>query len=703
MSKKFLEGLNDEQRQAVEHSHGPLLILAGAGSGKTKTLTHRIAYLIAEQGVAPAHILAVTFTNKAAGEMRERVEQLLGGHQSIPYLGTFHSICVRILRESGTGIGVPANFVIFDDADSLSLIKQAMQELRIDETTLAPRAALSYISSAKNELIDAATYAGLASLPVQRRAAEIYPLYQRLLEQARALDFDDLIMKTVRLFKTDAQAYALWSGRFEHILVDEYQDTNTAQYELIKLLARPHGNLCVVGDDWQSIYSWRGADFRNILNFERDWPKVTTVKLEQNYRSTKAILAAAHQVITKNKQRSDKRLWSVGPDGTPVQIIPVANERAEAETIISRIKIATDIGAQKLRDFAVLYRTNAQSRTLEEVFVRYGLPYRIVGGLRFYERAEIKDILAYLRFAYQPDDLVAFRRLINVPPRGIGRVSLEHILTAAAEHSLLSVLEAPERHVPRLSTKSRTSLIALAAIVNRTRADFAAGVPLSRLVEDIIRATGYLEHLDDGTVRAAERIENVRELISVAREYDAAGLAAFLEEVALVSDIDQWDATADAVTLMTVHAAKGLEFPIIFMAGMEEGIFPHSRSLFEPDAMEEERRLAYVGMTRAKAELYLLYAHSRLLYGTTQHAPPSRFLSDLGDSATTLAGSASLPIESAPPPTLEVAVGDRVRHPIFGEGIVEELDGEAVTVAFQGHSVKRLHLGFAPLEPVKRS
>jgi DNA helicase-2/ATP-dependent DNA helicase PcrA len=691
----ILADLNDAQLRAVQHDTGPLLVLAGAGSGKTRMLTHRIAYLIEERGVAPEHIIGVTFTNKAAGEMLERLKYLQTADR-LPYVGTFHGLCVRILRESGDAVAVPSNFTIFDSSDQLAAIKQAMAQAGIDEKTAAPRALLGLISSAKNELIDASGYARLAATPLQRRAAEVYPHYQQILADAGGLDFDDLLMQAVRLLKTDRTAAGKWAERCQYLLVDEYQDTNTAQYVLIKLLAARHGNVCVVGDDWQSIYSWRGADFRNILNFERDWPKTTVIKLEQNYRSTENILDAAHRVIAKNQQRSDKKLWTKAGGGAPVRLLPVANEHQEADAIVGAIKAALELKLRGHGDFAVLYRTNAQSRVLEDAFVRYGVPYRIVGGMRFYERREIKDMLAYLRFLFQPRDRVAFERLLNAPPRGIGPVSLERLKAAAGTDSYSAVLADPARHVPRLPAKAATSLIKLAGLLSRLDAQLASGGLLSQALSDLVRGIGYLDYLEDGTLRGEERAENVRELISVAREYDAVGLGGFLEEVALVSDIDEWDARSQAVTLMTVHAAKGLEFPVVFMAGMEEGIFPHSRALYEPDEMEEERRLCYVGMTRAKQELVLSYARQRLLYGSIQHGPPSRFLADIGDGATL--SPATQPAElTRQPVSLDLTVGDTVSHPVFGDGVIRELEGETATVIFKGKAVKRLNLSFAPL------
>lgn len=729
----LLEGLNEKQKQAVKQIEGPVLILAGAGSGKTKTLTHRIAYLI-QKKVSPYNILAVTFTNKAAKEMRERVAALLGeNHENrsfMPYMGTFHSICVRLLRQDGEAIGIPKNFVIFDESDRQSAIKQAMKQLFIDEKQFKPSSISNMISGAKNELITPEEYAGTATLPAQKVAAQVFPLYERTLIEAGALDFDDLIKRTVSMLSNHASLQKKWSEQFKYIMIDEYQDTNSAQYKLIKLLTNENENLCVVGDDWQSIYSWRGADFRNILNFERDYPKATVIKLEENYRSTKNILDAAHLIITKNEQRSDKQLWTKAGAGSPVQIVQVQSEAHEGESIITKIKTQVDMRLRPYGDFAVLYRTNAQSRALEEVFLKYGVPYKIVGGTRFYDRKEIKDILAYIRLIYQPEDRTSFLRIVNVPSRGIGARSLEKFFEWASSNNLkLSQALHQAQQCREVSGKAYKGLVDLGNLIAdlRKQAPESEGVvdsdepgllsllgenkvPLSvsQFVEAVIRRTGYLEYLDDGTIQAGERIENVKELISVAKEYDSYGLDNFLEEVALLTGLDSIDERADAVTLMTLHAAKGLEFPVVFMAGMEESVFPHSRALFDPNEMEEERRLCYVGMTRAREELFLYHANSRMLYGNSQHNPASRFLSDIDSEAvapknmeTTFkpVGISETP-DFIPEPSLDIAVGARVKHQLFGVGTVVEVDGEMLSIAFKSKGVKKLNASFAPLELV---
>lgn len=721
MPEDLLTGLNTEQRRAVETTDGPLLILAGAGSGKTKTLTHRIAYLIANHKATPYNILAVTFTNKAAKEMRERVAVLLGQNPDnrsfMPYMGTFHSICVRLLRQDGEHAGIPKNFVIFDESDRLSAIKQACKTAMIDEKAFPPRALGGLISNAKNDLVTPAEFVGIGSGPLHKTAAQIYPLYQKILKDNAALDFDDLIGRTVHLLQTQDAIREKWRQQFKYIMIDEYQDTNAAQYKLVKLLTAPHQNVAVVGDDWQSIYSWRGADFRNILNFEKDYPKTTIIKLEQNYRSTKAILDAAHSVITKNEDRSDKKLWTDAGEGRPVQVLQVVNERAEGEAIVRRIKNATDARFRQFKDFAVLYRTNAQSRAVEEVFVRYGVPYRIVGGQRFYDRKEIKDIMAYLRLIYQPEDRVSFERIVNVPTRGIGTKSVQNFYAwqQANGFSLQAALESVKDH-PNLTSKAKAGLLELGDILSVSR-QLMEETTVPGLIDSLLRRIDYIHFLDDGTPQGEARAENVRELLSVAQGYQELGLDGFLEEVSLVSDLDSHDSKGNSVTLMTLHAAKGLEFPVVFMTGLEETIFPHSRALYDQHEMEEERRLCYVGMTRAKEELVVSYAVSRMLYGGQQHNPPSRFLADFDGKmeiensflANMQARAAMQPpaddfsqahpsYDDEPRYVLELNEGDGVRHQVFGTGTVLEIDGDNVTVYFKGKGTKKLNTAFAPLE-----
>ena len=1087
MQDDLLVGLNPEQQRAVETTDGPLLIQAGAGSGKTKTLTHRIAYLIATRRATPFNILAVTFTNKAAREMRERVANLLGQSAEnrgfMPYMGTFHSICVRILRQDGEHVGIPHTFVIFDESDRQSAIKQANKQLMIDEKAFPPRVIAGLISSAKNEMISPEEYGGMGNSPAQDVAAKVYPIYERILKDASALDFDDLINRTVSMLKNHQEIRGKWQAQFKYVMIDEYQDTNAAQYQLVKLLTNKDKNIAVVGDDWQclvpgtlvetsyglkkienvsgselirsasgygktayfkvlakkqfafrgevihiktvsgkelvctpnhllfvrwgktdsyfvylmysaakgyrigmakgtrfdgkkddiglrvranqeradrmwilkvcasreaavytealfaykygipmlvfhafsnrsmrfgqqyidalykeidtekrakelmadvglafdyphfspqattrngiksvnvnvvlfgdkrisgqsgwsasrisvnttgrqdlqifeslgytiragragtfrsevhkldygkieqilekikaengngglqiskyafitdkkfnfmsagqvppgmvvpaaaeddsvdedqvievekkiysgpvydldveqvhnyiasgvavhnSIYSWRGADFRNILKFEQDYPGCAVIKLEQNYRSTKHILDAAHAIIAKNQQRSDKKLWTTAGDGLPVQMVQVNSERAEGEAIVRRVRNGVDSGLRKYRDYAILYRTNAQSRSIEEAFVHYGVPYRVVGGVRFYDRKEIKDIIAYLRLIYQPEDRVSFERVVNVPTRGIGAKSLENFFAWQRLNgfSLLQALREAE-NCSDITPKARKGLSELGDMFTALR-EIVDETPVAALIDSLLRRIDYLHFLDDGTLQGESRQENVKELLSVAQEYQDVGLAGFLEEVSLVSDLDSADFNGDAVTLMTLHAAKGLEFPVVFMTGLEETIFPHSRALYDQSEMEEERRLCYVGMTRAKQELYMLYATSRMLYGGVQHNPPSRFLSEIDaefqpDSGLGLSNffgnnfpqsnysdsqptGSSQPANDEPRYVPDLNEGDNVRHKIFGTGTVVELDGDVATIYFKGKGTKKLNVAFAPLE-----
>lgn len=708
----LLVGLNPEQARAVVTTEGPLLIQAGAGSGKTKTLTHRIAYLIATNRATPYNILAVTFTNKAAKEMRERVAQLLGqssdNRSFMPYMGTFHAICVRLLRQDGEYIGLTRSFVIFDESDRLAAIKQVSKQLHIDEKSFPPRVLSSLISSAKNEMISPSEFSGTANSPAAQAASQVYPLYERALKDAAALDFDDLISKAVHLLQTQQHIRDKWQNQFKYVMIDEYQDTNTAQYKLVKLLTNTQNNIAVVGDDWQSIYSWRGADFRNILRFESDYTNCTVIKLEQNYRSTKHILDAAHAIITKNLQRSDKQLWTEAGNGAPVQILQVVNERAEAEAIVRRIQNGVSSHIHRFNHYAVLYRTNAQSRSVEEMFIRYGVPYRIVGGQRFYDRKEIKDVMAYLRLIYQPEDRVSFERIVNVPARGIGAKSVQNFLEWQRQAGLM--LEQAMTQVAictNLTPKARKAIGELADIIQALR-EIKDETHVPALIDSLLRRIDYYHFLDDGTPQGESRQENVKELISVAQTYQDVGLDGFLEEVALVSDIDGADFDGNAVTLMTLHAAKGLEFPVVFMTGMEETIFPHSRALYDQSEMEEERRLCYVGMTRAREELCLLYATGRMLYGGVQHNPPSRFLAEIdgefqqadnyGYSDPYAQESYNESESQEPHYVPELTEGDTVKHRLFGVGTVMELDGDNAVIYFRGKGSKKLNVAFAPLE-----
>lgn len=1079
----LFDGLNPEQKRAVETTNGPLLILAGAGSGKTKTLTHRIAHILASNKALPHQILSVTFTNKAAREMRERLASLLGQppetRSLVPYMGTFHSICVKLLRQDGSYAEVPPNFIIFDQSDQLSAIKQVCKTLYIDEKLFPPKQISHLIGSAKNEMMSAQDYQAIASSPLQQKAAEIFPMYEKTLSQAGALDFNDLIGKTVVMLENNQQVREKWQNQFRYIMIDEYQDTNAAQYKLIKLLVNGEKNIAVVGDDWQcltpetlvqtssglkkiedvkkgdqvlsasgfgntgfssvvavkktpaykgqiiqlqtasdkslnvtpnhilfarwdktdnyfvylmyaegkgyriglakgtrfdgkkydiglrvranqeradrmwilktctsraeanynealfafkygiptvvfhayanrsmgitqsqidllydqvdtekrakklmddnwinfeyphfmpqatsrngqtkinlnvvlfgdkrlstkspwsasrisvnttnrnslkfledlgfkvrkgrnetfrveinnldygqieqillsikpdnklrickyaflsgkkflflpasqihlgmklarvedgkvledevidtgkrdyagpvydldidkvhnfcasglivhnSIYSWRGADFRNILKFEKDYPSAAIIKLEQNYRSTKNILDAAHTIITNNKERSDKKLWTAEADGKPVQIVPVVNERAEAEAIISKIQASTNAKFNTYDDFAILYRTNAQSRSLEESFLRYGVPYRVVGGVRFYDRKEIKDVIAYLRLIFQPEDQVSFDRIANVPARSIGAKSMQSFLawrTSKGYGINQGLLEVEQCDV--ITPKARKGLADLNELLLDMRQAVESAPPYA-LLDSLIRRLDYLNFLDDGTIQGESRVENVKELLSVAKQYQDQGLADFLEEVALVSDADSVNIktgetaqVSGAVTLMTLHSAKGLEFPVVFMAGMEESIFPHSRSQYDAQEMEEERRLCYVGMTRARQELYMLYSSSRLLYGGLQHNPPSRFLSEIQSANLNISMSGlsesfnftrQEPImnsqEQVYIPDLEE--GDQVEHQTFGIGVVLNVEKETANIFFKGKGTKQLNITFAPLKKIE--
>jgi DNA helicase-2/ATP-dependent DNA helicase PcrA len=723
MPQDLIVGLNPEQARAVETTEGPLLIQAGAGSGKTKTLTHRIAYLLSTHKASAFNILAVTFTNKAAKEMRARVAELLGENSEnrgfMPYMGTFHGICVRLLRQDGEHIGISRSFVIFDESDRQAAVKQASKQLMIDEKAFPARVIGGLISSAKNELLMPEDYHATANSPAQKVTAQVYPLYQQALKDASALDFDDLINQTVRLFRTVPEIRQKWQQQFKYIMIDEYQDTNAAQYELVNLLTNNERNIAVVGDDWQSIYSWRGADFRNILKFEQDYKDCAVIKLEQNYRSTGYILKAAHDVISRNLQRSDKELWTEAGDGLPVQLLQVHSERAEGESLVRRIHNGVDAGTRHFRDFAILYRTNAQSRSIEEALVHYAIPYRVVGGVRFYDRKEIKDIIGYLRLIFQPEDRVSFERIVNVPARGIGAKSLQNFIAwqRGTGMSLQSALEQVDECMD-LTPKARKSLGELGDILAALRI-VADDASVGGLIDSLLRRIDYLHSLDDGSLQGEARQENVRELLSVAQEYQDVGLDGFLEEVALVSDLDSADFDGDAVTLMTLHAAKGLEFPVVFMVGLEESIFPHSRALYDQSEMEEERRLCYVGMTRARQELYLTYATSRLLYGGVQHNPPSRFLSEIDADAVTNAEVAytftqkptnnwqsqetddsynqSVP-DDEPRYIPELNEGDSVRHQMFGIGTVMEIDGDNAVIYFKGKGARKINIAFAPLE-----
>ncbi len=697
----FTDGLNDEQARAVTHGDGPLLILAGAGSGKTKTLTHRIAYLIGELKVFPSRILAVTFTNKAAKEMRQRLAQLLDedadNRQFMPWMGTFHSICVRILRMDGASIGLDKRFLIYDTDDQVSLMKQIMKARGLTDKDIKPRAVLSVISNAKNEMRSAEDFSMSARGPREQKIAELFFAYEKALKEAAALDFDDLLIKTVELLQNSPEIRQKWQRQFEYILIDEYQDTNAVQYALIKLLVNERRNLCVVGDDAQSIYSFRGADYTNILNFERDFPGTTVVKLEQNYRSTGAILGLANSLIQHNIHRTDKSLWTANGDGIDPKLWQLYNESEEALAIANEIQAQIANGRQ-YGDVSVLYRTNAQSYAIERALRQSYIPYKIVGGLRFLDRAVVKDVLAYLRLLYQPSDRVSFLRIVNVPKRGIGTVSVAKFLdwNDAARRDIVSGLLAVEE-ADNLTARAKRPLLELGKILKELQQEID-GSP-AELIEKIIKRTGYGDFINDGTPQAEERMENIGVLLAEAKAY--VDVPAFLEEMALMSSADT--AAEQQVTLMTLHAAKGLEFPVVFLAGLEEGILPHAR-VFDSgkaDDIEEERRLCYVGVTRAREELFISCASSRTQFGQIGYNMPSRFLDEMGLMVGGIDRPAQPPAEADfYSEEIGLEVGDRVRSPSFGAGEIIDSEGLGVTVKFDDGKIKKLNVEFARLEKI---
>ncbi|MTV48181.1 DNA helicase PcrA [Heliobacillus mobilis] len=760
LPKDFLGSLNPVQREAVLHQEGPLLILAGAGSGKTRVLTHRIAHMIEQSRISPFHILAITFTNKAAGEMKERLGHLIGPRAKDVWMSTFHSACMRILRREGEKIGYDRNFVIYDSDDQQRLIKECLKELNLDDKRFKPQAISAGISSAKNILMDPIGYERQAYDYFAQITAKVYHVYQRKLKSNMAVDFDDLLMLTVRLFREYPQVLDYYQDRFQYIHVDEYQDTNHAQYTWVKLLAEKYRNLCVVGDDDQSIYGWRGADIQNILDFERDYPEAMVLKLEQNYRSTAKILEAANSVVGNNRGRKTKRLWTENQDGQPLVSFQGDTEHDEARYIIHNVRNLSETDGRPYRDFAVLYRTNAQSRVLEEHFMYAGIPYRIFGGLRFYERKEIKDIVAYLRFISNPADEISFRRIVNTPKRGIGDATVQKLLDYGAEKGL-TAQECLERvsEVPGIS-RGIKALKSFALLIEELRRDVAKSLVTS-IVEQVIDLTGYVRELEsEHSEEAKSRIENIKEFLSVTQEFDRNAdektLEEFLAGVSLISDMDNYNEAEDAVVLMTMHAAKGLEFPVVFVAGMEEGVFPHSRVQFEQSEVEEERRLCYVAITRARERLFLTRAWQRTIFGNTVYNQPSRFLEEIptellleeddrrpstgfatrnrydrgsdgsslqsafstsssqGDAANAdsfdLNKSFFTPSQrkSAPSDTEATGghftVGDKVQHGKFGTGVVVKVSGEGenqeVHVAFPQQGIKKLLRKFAPLKRI---
>ena len=727
-----LADLNPAQRHAVEAPDGPVLILAGPGSGKTRVITHRIAYLIKVRGVSPRRIMAVTFTNKAAREMKERLLHLASAALPDLTIGTFHAICARILRQDGSAIGVEPRFVIYDDQDQTGLIKRVLQGLNLDPKQFAPAAIGSAISAAKSHTLTPSQYMQRGRSYFDEVVGRVYEQYQKLLDQSNAVDFDDLLMKPVQLFRAEPEILERYQSRYLHLLVDEFQDTNTVQYELIKLLGGKYHNICVVGDPDQSIYSWRQADVRNILSFEKDYPEARVVLLEQNYRSTQKILETAAKVISSNKQRKPNKLWTENEPGEPVSVIETYTEQDEAQFVVGEIDRLMEKGDAKPSDCAVMYRTNAQSRALEEAFVRYGMPYKLVAGTRFYERREVKDILAYLRLILNRNDNVSLLRVINVPQRGIGDTT-QNKLSNWASSSGLSIFEtlrlagqpnSDERKAQPPFSPNTTKALTKFLEVMEELIEQSMKVNLLELLDLVFSRIGYKEYLQTEQ-QGEERWETVMELRTVAEDYrdmpSPDGLAAFLEGVALISDIDTFDEAVPAVTLITLHQAKGLEFPVVFIVGMEEGLLPHFRSLDDPTQMEEERRLAYVGITRAKKRVYLVRSFRRNLMGRSNATSPSRFLNEIpsylvtttswwqgGPSSERIAEAVYSWNKPAPTPVLEAPktdfkAGDHVRHAQFGNGLVissRTLNGDQeVTVAFNG-SVKKLLLSFAKLEKI---
>ncbi len=721
----LFEDLNPSQREAVAATEGPVLVVAGAGSGKTRVLTYRIAHLVRDRGVSPYEILAITFTNKAADEMKERVEGLIGRVGYGMWVSTFHSACVRILRREIERLGYRSAFSIYDDADSTRLITMCIRDLDMDPKRFPPRQIKGTISKAKNELIDYETFSTIDSGYYHERVADVYRLYQQRLVEASAVDFDDILKLTVELFQAFPQVLEQWQRRFRYILVDEYQDTNKAQYMLVKMLGEQHRNICVVGDSDQSIYAFRGADVRNIMGFEEDYPDAKIVLLEQNYRSTQTILDAANAVIANNAGRQPKRLWTDAGPGEAITVFEAEDEHEEAAYIAEEIARLQDAGVG-LDDVAVFYRTNAQSRVIEELFVRFGVTYQVVGGLKYYDRKEVKDALAYLRAVVNPDDQVAIKRIINVPKRAIGDTSVAHV-DRFAESAGIGFMEALERadEIDALTARARKAILEFAALVARLRAK-AAGGPEAAL-EAVLEDTGYLDMIRaERSIEAMGREENLRELLTAAAEFEETGPASmgpeewdgfdgieklqmFLESISLVTDVDTIEDTS-AVTLMTLHNAKGLEFPVVFLTGLEDGVFPHVRALGDPRELEEERRLCYVGITRAEKRLYLTRAWTRSLWGQTNYNGPSRFMAEIPDHLLTKAKRRrrSATMEARKPVATvtdaDVEVGDRVTHTHWGEGVVREIVGsgdraEAV-VAFDAHGPKRLLLAWAPLEKV---
>jgi len=719
-AEELLQGLNPMQKEAVKTVDGPLLIMAGAGSGKTRVLTHRIAYLLGEKGVAPWNILAITFTNKAAREMQERIFNLVGKDAEDIWISTFHSMCVRILRRDIDRIGFNRSFSILDTTDQLTVIKNILKEKNLDSKKFDPRSILGTISSAKNELQTAADYSRDAFTPYEKVVGEIYASYQDRLRKNHSLDFDDLIMMTIHLFERVPEVLQYYQRKFQYIHVDEYQDTNHAQYKIVKLLAEQFKNICVVGDSDQSIYRWRGADISNILSFEKDYEKAQVILLEQNYRSTQTILDAANAVITNNSNRKAKKLWTENGEGTPIHYFRAASEQDEGYFVAGKLAEWKKEGVRQYGDVAILYRTNAQSRAMEEVLVKSNIPYKMVGGVKFYDRKEIKDVLAYLRFIANPDDEISFSRVINVPKRGVGAASVDKIIN----YSIMNDLSLSD-------TLEQIDFVGLSGKITKAVGDFHAMtknwqqmldyLSVTELVEEVLDKTGYIQMLkDENTIESASRIENIEEFLTVTNAFEESSedksLVSFLTDLALVSDIDQADkeeSQADEVILMTLHSAKGLEFPVVFLIGLEEGIFPHSRSLMDEEEMEEERRLAYVGITRAEKDLYITNAQTRTLYGRTSVNQESRFINEIPDELLDRANKKvvterravsrpAVAMKTTGGESLGWRVGDKASHGKWGIGTVVSVKGEGeameLDIAFPSPvGIKRLLAKFAPI------
>ncbi|MBP2079723.1 DNA helicase PcrA [Oceanobacillus polygoni] len=732
---EMINRLNKEQQEAVRHTEGPLLIMAGAGSGKTRVLTHRIAYLMGEKEVSPRSILAITFTNKAAREMKDRVSKLVGAQGEHMWVSTFHSMCVRILRRDIDRIGYSSNFTILDSSDQLSVIKQVLKNLNMDPKKFDPRAMLGQISSAKNEIITDEEFSKNAGHFYDRQVAQVYEGYQKMLRKNQSLDFDDLIMQTIHLFKRVPEVLEYYQRRFQYIHVDEYQDTNHAQYYLVKQLASRYQNLCVVGDSDQSIYRWRGADITNILSFEKDYPSAKTVFLEQNYRSTKSILAAANKVIGNNDGRKPKNLWTENDEGQKISYFQGATEQEEALYVTDKIQELTRNKDYSPSDVAILYRTNAQSRAMEDTLLKSGISYQMVGGMRFYDRKEIKDMVAYLRLITNPDDDLSFERVVNEPKRGIGKTSVERLRAYAAEHGISFFEAVKEVDFTGVSGKAANALAAFGNLIKtlNQQQDFLTATDM---VATVLERTGYEEMLlNEKSIEAQSRLENLEEFMTVTKDFEETSedktLIAFLTDLALIADIDRVDEedpdNEEKITLMTLHAAKGLEFPVVFLIGMEENVFPHSRSMMDEEEMQEERRLAYVGITRAEKELYLTHAKMRTLYGRTNMNPISRFINEIPkelmdgmeEGRTAMFGSPfSRPKDSqSPAPVKRKAErmqkttgaedkawfpGDKANHKKWGVGTVVKVQGDGdkmeLDVAFPAPvGIKRLLAKFAPI------